>query len=184
MSIWSGGQRVELEKPKFVTDAYIFFNDTNIKKIPDASVFGIGFYSPTLDYFIDCEEPKDCWAQVVKESYPKIFKKSLYKRKIADKKATYFIDLWQLGIEDMWRVNHSNPQFMWVGTTIGVLLNLLIYMGFTRIHFVNCNVVGYENYSLRIFLFEFCEVAKNHGVQCFSHDKMSPLNSIMGYQVI
>ena len=185
MSIWSNGNRVGLDKPDGITDAYIYFNDTNLtQKIPNASVFGIAFYSPHLDYFIDCEEAKDCWTKVVKEPYPKIFRKVLYKRKIAEYPGTYFCDLWMpsRGIENCWHTNPLNPHMLWVGTTIGVLLNLVIFMGYTRIHFVNCDCSGYPNYSLRIFLFEFNELCKAHGVTCISHDSVSPLNMVMEYQ--
>jgi len=184
MAIWSQGRKTTLDKPSGITDAYIFFTPNNVQKIPNASVFGISFFHENLDYWIDCEQAKDLWVETLKQPYPKIFRKALYRRKISEVENTYFVDLWlpSRGIESIWHTNYGNPQMLWVGTTIGVLLNLLVYMGYLNIHFVNCNVVGYENYALRIFLFEFAEIAKTHGITCVSHDEHSPLNNVMKYE--
>ena len=183
MAIWSKRKRVLLSRPPGITDAYIFFTPEGVQKIPKATVFGISFFHKDLQVWIDCENAKDSWIETLKQPYPKIFRKALNKKKIADIDGTYFVDLWlySRGIEGMWHINKDNPCFLWVGTTIGVLLSLVIFMGYTRIHFVNAPVVGYENYSLRLFLYEFNEVAKIHNVECFCCDKQSPLNIVMPY---
>jgi hypothetical protein len=186
MSIWSKGERVSLDKPQGIEDAYIFFNDADVRKIPGASVWGVGFHSPELDYFIDCEREKECWLEVLKEPYPKIFRKVLYRRNIAEYPDTYFVDLWlhSRGMEGCFSVNDDNPAFLWVGTTTGVLLNLLVFMGYRRIFIANGDFDGYENYTQRLFLCTFADVARRHGVELISCVTPSSLNASMPYEPI
>jgi hypothetical protein len=184
VSIWSQGARVDLPKPEGVTDAYIFFNDTNLTgKIPGGDIWGISFSSPHLSYWIDMESGPTTIKSVLQYEYPKLIKKCFYKRPVAKNKGVYCVDLWlpSRGIENCWHTNPLNPHMMWFGTTIGVLANLVVFMGYRNIHFVNCDCVGYERYALRLFLFEFNELCKQHGVTCISHDAMSPLNGVMEY---
>lgn len=178
MSIWSKGERSQLDKPQGITDCYIYFEPKDIVKIPKASTFGISFYAMGLDYWIDCGGKADTWDEMLKvPETKKIFRKMFYRSPIARAENTYFVDLWQLskGIDGCFHLNKDNPHFLWVGTTIGVLMNLIVFMGYTKIHIVNGDFTGYKNYPQRLFLCEFAEVAKNYGVtliSCVDHQQL------------
>lgn len=185
MAIWNKGGRTNLIKPDGVDTAVVYFKDKSLKSVPKMdgkTTFGCDFYAQGMDYFVDCGGRSVAWNEVTMDaSVRKVFRKVFHKTQMGRYPNTYFVDLWLLekGIRGMWHINKENPAFLWVGSTLGVLLNLIVYMGYAKVIFASGDFGGHENYSRRLFLAEFNDISKEFGVECYNGVNGSVLGTIM-----
>lgn len=182
MSLWSGGKRTTLNRPADVTDCFLWLSDEQpLVKLPTATVFAIDGAYPAIkpDIYITCENENKA---VLTEPFIKVFRKK-FQRKYSGYENLYFCDLWMhaRGISGMWHVNPDNFHALWCGSTLGVALSIIVFMGYSRINFCGATLHGYEHYRDRVFIAEFAEIAQLHGIDCNNCMPHSSLNSFLDY---
>jgi hypothetical protein len=190
MSIWYYDQtfkKVNVGREVTESDAYLYLPGPSLKYVdfdvrqPGCTAFAVNTAYPKVKphYWVGMDRP-GCYDQNLFHEGLVKFVRGTYARKsykgedLTKYPNTYFVD------------------------TLAVVLHLILLMGHRRIFFVGCNLGGDADYhddrvladdkrdynrrlykQQDIFLKEFVEVGKQHGVECISCTDDSPINRYM-----
>ena len=193
-------------------DAYLYLPGPSLAdvdfdvRIPGTTAFAMNTAYPKVKphYWLGMDMPGCYDAALLYESFPK-FWRGTYSRKtykgvnLKNLPQSYFVTIAKPegGMSDMFKKGIPKA---WFNHSLGVMLHLILEMGFKKIHFVGCNLGGERDYyddrvlpedqhssnrllyrQQNVFLREFNDLCKTFGVECISCTDDSPINDYMPY---
>jgi hypothetical protein len=194
------------------SDAYLYLPGPSLAdvdfdvRIPGTTAFAMNTAYPKVkpDYWLGMDLPGCYDSSLLYEAFPK-FWRGTYSRKtykgtdLKNLPQSYFVSIAKPegGIGDMFKKDIPKA---WFNHSLGVMLHLIVEMGFKKIHFVGCNLGGKSDYyddrvlpedqhqsnrrlydQQNVFLREFKDVGQRFGVECISCTEDSPINDYMAY---
>ena len=194
------------------SDAYLYLPGPSLAdvdfdvRMPGSTAFAMNTAYPKVKphYWLGMDLPGCYDASLLHEAFPK-FWRGTYARKtykgsdLKNLPQSYFVSIAKPegGIEDMFKKDIPK---VWFNHSLGVMLHLIVEMGFKKIHFVGCNLGGKTDYyddrvlpsdqhasnrrlysQQNVFLREFQDVGQRFGVECISCTEDSPINDYMRY---
>lgn len=215
MALWyecgNGFVKSRFAKKDSGLDAYLVcpgpsLADVNIElKGKGRKVFGINTSYPKVvpDVWVGMDKIECYDRNILYEPCMKVFRGTyagmeLDGRKIKYLPETYFADVAK--VDSMWNERAHDVSFAWHKHTLGVVLHLMIWMGFKTIHFVGNDLGGKRDYyddrvlsdanrdyNRRLykqqvkFLQDFKNEGVKRGVRCVSCTPDSPINDFMQF---
>lgn len=194
------------------SDAYLYLPGPSLAdvdfdvRISGTTAFAMNTAYPKVkpDYWLGMDLPGCYDSALLYEAFPK-FWRGTYARKtykgtdLKNLPQSYFVSIAKPegGIADMFK--KGIPK-VWFNHSLGVMLHLIVEMGFKKIHFVGCNLGGKKDYyddrvlpedqhqsnrrlyeQQNVFLREFTALGQTFGVECISCTEDSPINDYMAY---
>jgi len=178
MALWKYNKKILISAP--CPDVYLLFGEEKVNETFVSTIAVDNCYSNT-DFWVGMDCPENYEISRLQVDNIKIFRKNF---KSYDLPAnSLFVDVAKPnnGIIDMFRMKSENTCFAWFHHSLGISLHLALWIGFRRIHFVGLKPNGYENTMLRTFLYEFCKMADEFGIDCISCTQKSSMNGFIDY---